>query len=191
MLRCTAHTRGRTGADVETPLQHVSGAMPVGTEQQGRRRRIGEWGRQGRTHTPSSQLRAIRGSKPSKRRSVMEPRRSLVSQGSWVPGSRVHACVPWTGLPLSCPPASSLSLSPGRVCRHRSTIGRSSSRTVIALLPCLPGVCAPGLVPLCSSKVLKRIVTAARTAKRQGIRIAQHSPLLCHTDVSGWSDPCL
>lgn len=150
------------------------------------------------THAPPLSCTPSRGSKPSKRRSVMEPRRSLVSQGSWVPGSQVLNKLPChlTGR-LVCllrlrhaRPSFSLSLSRGRVCRHCSTIGRSLGRTVIALLVCAP----PGLVPVVLFQgFLKRIVTTARTKKkRQGIRIAQHSPPSWATSTrSGWSDPCL
>lgn len=76
------------------------------------------------------------------------------------------------------------------MCRDTSAIGRVD--TVVAqLLHCCPGVPTPKSCPLRSSKVLERIVTAARTNKRQGIRIAQHSaPPLGHTEVVWVSDPC-
>lgn len=72
-----AHTRFEPEPNVETPLQRVSGAMPVGTRERRRRRHILESGDD--THTrPSthmlvlpSQLRAIRGPMPSKRTSVV------------------------------------------------------------------------------------------------------------------------
>lgn len=146
--------------------------MPVGTKEEAAPShwRVGETGT--RTHTHPSQLYAIRGSKPSKRRSVMEPRRSLVSQGSWVPGSQFpgsqyYSKLPChlTGLPprlRHARPSFSLSLSRSRVCRHCSTIGQSLGRTVIALLVCAP----PGLVPVVLFQgFLKRIVTTARTGK--------------------------
>ena len=144
-------TRARTGPDVETPLQRVSGAMPVGTKQHGSAVTLGSGGDRDGTPTSPSQLRAIRGSKPSKRRSVMDPRRSLVFQGSLgFRASHMLAACPWTGLPPSCPPASSLSLSRSRVCRDTWTIGWSHGRTVIALLVCAP---PPRSCSLCPSKV--------------------------------------
>lgn len=153
--------------NIETPLQCVSGAMPVGTRQRGGAVTSGEWGDRAagtRSHTLSSspsELHAIRGSEPSKRGSVDgAPKKPRFPKG---PGFRVlpmrwrchftdfasvMPCPPARLLPSpfpSPPPPCSLSLSRGRVCRERSTIGRGHGRTVIA------GVCAPGLVPVALS----------------------------------------
>lgn len=164
--RPSTSTRGRTGADVEAPLQHVSGAMPVGAKQQGRRRRTGEWGRQGPL-LPAARHPGAGAVQAWKRGSVMDPRRSLVSQGpqgpprlqgSKGPGLAWFASVMPAHLPRATLPAGCAG--------PRRRLGRPRSHSN------------------CPSKALEPIVTAARTSKRQGTRIAQHSPLLGHTRAS-------
>lgn len=129
VLRCTAHTRSNRSRRRNTPAAVFQGQCPLGLSSMGGAVAL-EGGGDRDTGTHTSQLRAIRGSKPSKRRSVMEPRRSLVSQGSLVASLG-------TGLPPSCPTAipepEPQPGVPGQV--DDWTGPRLGGRIVIALLP--------------------------------------------------------